>query len=748
MTRFADRCRRLMDARSGGVAVLHQAEGESHFRSVVLRRAEGDHAEEDAVFLASFLDRLRESDASMSWQGVAEDLLDGSLAKQLGWERVLVAGLRGHSGELLGALCLGDFSDTALQRSLPLLRGMIGPAAVSLENSRLFERIARSNRQWAQVFDSISDFIVVHDEQHRVVRTNQTMAEFLHSRPQELIGMHMRDLFARGLPVGMQPCPLCAHDGDIAEYQHPSLDRAYLLTTSKVAGAFREGEQTIHVLKDVTEIRQAERRYRELFDTVQEGVFFSTPEGRFVDVNDALVRMLGYHSREEMQALDLFQEFYADPGLRAEVMRLTERNLMQSKEVQLRRKNGAVIHALESAMAVRDASGRVVQYRGMILDITETKNFQQQLERQRDFNQQVLNNTQSMILVVDMAGQVTYANRRCYEAGHFEERELLGRRIGTLIAPADKGPWQRAFESVLMGDPVSNLEIQAARGDDSIGKFSVNLSPMRGEHDVVSNVVVVMTDITDLANIQAQLMHTEKMAAVGQLVSGVAHEVNNPLTAIMGFADLLLDTPGLPDSVRSDLEIIIQEAQRTKEIVQNLLSFARPRPPQRQEIDLNAVLQKTVALRSYDIASHGVEVVADLDPTVGAVIGDAHQLQQVFLNILNNAYDAVYETGRRGQIEISSRQKHGMVEVRFKDNGPGIVHAERIFDPFFTTKEIGKGTGLGLSICYGILRQHGGEITCHNNPGEAGATFVLRLPLRPEVKPVAERIGGESHGMK
>jgi two-component system NtrC family sensor kinase len=254
---------------------------------------------------------------------------------------------------------------------------------------------------------------------------------------------------------------------------------------------------------------------------------------------------------------------------------------------------------------------------------------------------------------------------------------------------------------------------------------------MRDEQGIVTSIVVVLTDITDSAVLRDKLVHAEKMAAVGQLVSGVAHEVNNPLTAILGFADLLMENPELPETARKDMRVILQEAQRTKQIVQNLLSFARQMPPQRSAVQLNAILRRTMQLRSYDFTSHGVDVVEHLDEELPYVMGDAHQLQQVFLNILNNAYDAVHEIGRPPRIEIMSTKAGDAVEVSFRDNGNGISHSDKIFDPFFTTKEVGKGTGLGLSICYGILKEHGGEILCHNNTDRPGATFVVRLPAAP-----------------
>src|SRR5437016_2034938 len=176
-----------------------------------------------------------------------------------------------------------------------------------------------------------------------------------------------------------------------------------------------------------------------------------------------------------------------------------------------------------------------------------------------------------------------------------------------LIAPARRSAMHDALSATLCGQQVDNLELPIIRADNRTGQFSVNLSPMRDELGHVSSIVVVMTDITDAAMLQAKLMHTEKMAAVGQLVSGVAHEVNNPLTAILGFADLLMENPEIPDTAKKDLRVILQEAQRTKQIVQNLLSFARQMPPQRRPVQLNSILTRTIQLRPYDFSSHGVE---------------------------------------------------------------------------------------------------------------------------------------------
>jgi two-component system NtrC family sensor kinase len=519
---------------------------------------------------------------------------------------------------------------------------------------------------------------------------------------------------------------------------HPVLERTYLVSTSRTQGEPHEGSHTIHVLKDITDRREAERRYRELFENIQEGLFFSTPEGRFVEVNDALVTMLGYSSREELLQVDIPTLLYLSGEQRSRFQEKVEKEgAVRNFEQAVRRKDGSILHTLENCFAVRDANGRVVQYRGAILDITGLKTFQAQLVRERDFNTKILNHTQSLILVADTAGLITYANRRCFEAGKYKESELVGHRLVEFVTPPRRAVLTEALQAVLQGQQVDNLELPLLGGDGKVSQFSVNLSPMRDEQKSVNSIVAVMTDITDAAMLQAKLMHTEKMAAVGQLVSGVAHEVNNPLTAILGFADLLVDHPDVPELAKKDLRVIVQEAQRTKLIVQNLLSFARQTPPQRRPVQLPSILRRTLQLRSYDFNNHGVEIIENLNDKLPEVVGDAHQLQQVFLNILNNAYDAVRSSSRKGSIEISTALSDGMVEVVFCDNGPGIANPDRIFDPFFTTKEVGKGTGLGLSICYGIVHEHGGEIACRNNEGRAGASFSVRLPVASQAAMVA-----------
>lgn len=738
LKKFTARAARLLNASGAAVALFRG-------KQIELLETHGELGTSDAQQqerLRAALAKAAAGCAEEVWTERAGELLGEDAPQSLKGRDVTVARLAGSDGELLGILCLARDTKELSGEDERLLRALASHASLTLENFRQFSQIERSKRQWVEDIDAISDYIVVHDRNWRIVRMNRSLASHVGAPPSALVGEAMSRLGAIADAPAELPCPFCRElSRSHEEYVQSSKERLYLVSTSRIRGVSEEDVRTIHVLKDITDRREAERRYRDLFDSIQEGLFFATPEGRFLDVNDAMVRMLGYASREELLQADVGDHLYLAPEHRTVFLRtLEERGVLRNYEEPLRRKDGNILYTLQNITAVRDAQGRIAQIRGLMLDVTEQRMFQAQLQRERDFNQKILNTTQSMILVLDTAGLISYANRRCFEAGYTEE-ELIGHRLVGWVRSSRRGDFEAALETTANGQQVDNLELPFRRSDGSTGHFSVSLSPMRDEQNTVNSIVVVMTDITDAAMLQAKLAHAEKMATIGHLVSGVAHEVNNPLAAILGFTDLLLENPEMPEGAKKELGIVLQEAQRTKDIVQDLLSFARQKPARREPVQVNAVLRQTLKLRSYDFASHGVDIVETLDDNLSAVMGDSQQLQQVFLNILNNAYDAVQETQRRGRIEIRTAQSAGAVEIAFTDNGSGISQPDRIFDPFFTTKGVGKGTGLGLSICYGIVRAHGGEIQCWNHRGGEGSTFVVRLPLAAEAVAAAASEG-------
>jgi two-component system NtrC family sensor kinase len=230
-----------------------------------------------------------------------------------------------------------------------------------------------------------------------------------------------------------------------------------------------------------------------------------------------------------------------------------------------------------------------------------------------------------------------------------------------------------------------------------------------------------------LRNTQEQLLQSEKMSAVGQLIAGVAHELNNPLTAILGYAQLLEAEP-IGERAQDFVRKLYLQTRRTHRIVQNLLSFSRQRKPIQSQVDLRRVLDDSLALREFDLKLNDIVVEIDHDPALPFIVGDAHQLEQVFLNILNNAVDSIMDLGDGGSLKIRLFSEDQRVCVQFRDTGTGLKEPGKIFDPFYTTKKIGKGSGLGLSICYGIIKEHGGDIVAFNHE-QGGAVLQLMLPV-------------------
>jgi two-component system NtrC family sensor kinase len=632
----------------------------------------------------------------------------------------------GESNGAAMAAWLGtaEASEELLQR-LTLLGISFGGL---LEHARLFEQVHSSRERWVRIIDAIPDSIVVHSSDGNIVRINRPLAARLGVHPSRLIGHPIHEVLGAKPEETSGLCLLCSDQPGGVEGPFELLaDGSFLVSTTKFSPDDGEDAHTIHVLVNIREKLEAERRYRDLFDSIQEGAFFCDPRGRMVDANHALVQMLGCAGREELLTRNLFEDLLPPEGRGSLLEELRNMDVLRNRETELRRQNGRPLEALLDVSAVRDTGGNLVQYRGLILDITDQKNSRAALRRERDFNWSILNHTQNIILVLDASGCIAYVNHRAAEIGYSVEA-LQGLPLARLIHTSHRPIFQEALRTVLESGAVRRLELPFLRREGNVTRFVVHLSSMREKSGDPDSAVVVMTDITEASLLQAKLAHAEKMAALGQLVSGVAHEVNNPLSGIVGFTDLLLENPELPDFARENLGIILQEAERTRLIVQNMLRFAREMPPQRELVQINAVLRQTLKLRSYGLANRNVEILERLAENLPVVVADPHQIEQVFLNILNNAFDAIEPCGRHGRIEVETLASAENVEIYIRDNGPGISNPDRIFEPFFTTKPVGKGTGLGLSICYGIIQAHDGEILCRNNANAEGCTFLIRLP--------------------
>ena len=326
-------------------------------------------------------------------------------------------------------------------------------------------------------------------------------------------------------------------------------------------------------------------------------------------------------------------------------------------------------------------------------------------------------------------GRLVFANARLGHMLGLAPEALLASSLEELLAHEER---QNGALPAVPREPGSepiHYRTHFQKSDGSALPVEVTLHWI--EYEDRPALAVLCRDISSQVRLETQLIQAEKLSAVGQLVSGVAHELNNPLTTIKGYVQLMRGER-LPPAMTEDLRRVEEAADRCRRIVRDLLTFARRYEPEFTDTDVNELLQRTAALRSYELRVRNIAVQWDLDPVLPTIEADPHRLQQVVLNLIFNAEQALLGAGERGVITIRSRTLPRAQGIRFEvaDNGPGIrpEHLDRIFDPFFTTKEVGTGTGLGLSISYGIVKEHGGRIWAESRPGE-GATFLIELPL-------------------
>jgi PAS domain S-box-containing protein len=497
----------------------------------------------------------------------------------------------------------------------------------------------------------------------------------------------------------------------------------------------REGQVTgiSGLAADVTAQRESEARFTELFDTLQEGVYFSTPEGRLLEVNPALVRMLGYETKEEVLAIGA-QDLYLDAAERKRhVAELGKLGVLREREITLKRKDGSPVRCLDSSTGVRDSSGRLVRFQGTLVDITQHLEIKKRLREEQEFVRRLIDSLPDAIVVLDTDGQYTYVSPRIRDLSGFEPEELIGKKLGERIYPDDLPAVEDVFHRLTAGESVSGqVEYRTLQKNGSWCTFRANASPLFDDKGKITGVVASARDVTESRRLEQQLYQTEKLVAMGQMIAGVAHELNNPLTAIIGISDLLCGA-AKDERTRHQTDLIHQQARRAAQIVQSLLAFSRPASAQRAPVKFDQVIRRSLQLHEHSLQQDQITVQFDPSPDLPYVDADANQLMQVFLNLLTNAEQAILEIRDHGQIRIHVEHSGSKVSATVEDDGPGIKPGilAGIFDPFFTTKRPGGGTGLGLTICLSIVKEHGGTIEVQTSP-LGGALFRVVLPAVEE----------------
>jgi PAS domain S-box-containing protein len=619
----------------------------------------------------------------------------------------------------------------------------------------LFQMISKSQQGFRDLIDSFDDILLSLSLDGEIRAVNRSFAE--------LIGLPFQEIIGKPLSHFVEDVSHTSPETIAREMTH-FLDRRQWNGVVQLRfknrntvqyfdcaahAMIRNGE--VHGLtvlaRDITSARRNEARFTELFETLQEGIYIVTPDDKILEVNPALVRMLGYASREELLGKRV-SDIFIDQSQRNSVTReVNHQPVPESIEITLRRKDGQSITCLNTASAVRDSGGRVVRYQGALADITERRSIEKRLYRQQEFARRLVDSFPDLIFVVDAQRNYTFVSPKVTEVIGFDASEITGLPFGDRVIPEERASLLGIFEDLLAGrQRFGSVEIGVRHKKGGLRRLRCHFSPLFDEAGKIEGVVISARDVTEVKRLEEQLIQAEKLAAMGQMLAGVAHELNNPLTAILGVSELLRDRPGVDENAKRQLDMAHRQARRAARIVQNLLEFSRPASPQKKPLDLNTIVDRTLQLHDHSLRRNNVEVDFRPLPGLPPIIGDANQLIQVFLNLITNAEQAIHEVRPAGRIKIRIAQSSGRILVTVQDDGSGIKAevASRLFDPFFTTKRPGGGTGLGLSICMSIIREHGGNIEGESLPA-GGAAFIVTLPIPPQQgsKPL---IAAESSG--
>jgi PAS domain S-box-containing protein len=618
-----------------------------------------------------------------------------------------------------------------LKKLLQDLQEHVGAAPSEEQLDQLSEMIARSQRSFKELIDSFEDAACAVSLDGTLRTVNKRVSELAGLPYTEIVGKKFFDFIeepSRGsVEAGLARFLEKRHWAGTIRVRFKNNARP-LYFDCVLNAIVKSGEVVgVSVLgRDVTGQHEKELRFTELFETLQEGAYFSTPEGRLLDANPALVSILGYATKEELLALDpgSLNVNPAEPPVLGRAP--DDRGGVRAREITLRKKDGNSAVFLESSRAVWDAAGNLIRYQGTLVDVTERRKLERQLLQQEEFRRRLLDSFPDLILVVDLQERYTFVSSRVRDLLGYQPEDLLGKKISEIQDHSSE--LAILYTDVASGTMVfGSAEYGARHRDGSWRTMRASASQLFDAEAKLGGVIVSVRDITTEKKLEQQIVQSERLAAMGAMIGGVAHELNNPLTSILGVSELLQDSQ-TTDAARKQIGILQQQARRAAEIVHNLTYFSRPPAPGKTPVNLGEVVERTLNLHAYSLRKNNITVDFLREPGLPYVQGDPHQLMQVFLNLILNAEQAIREARDRGTLRIRLGNTGESVWASFQDDGPGIPGdvLGSIFDPFYTTKRPGRGTGLGLSICKSVMKEHNGSIEAANAPG-GGAVFTVTL---------------------
>lgn len=611
-------------------------------------------------------------------------------------------------------------------------------------------RLTLQEQQYRLLFETNPSPMWVFDTVTlRILAVNQSaIAQYGYSRD-EFLKLNIKDLRPAGdvphliRPKAMSsPTAMSHYSG---QFRHTRKDGSPILVEIYSGPIVWEGVSACIVTAiDVTErkraeeaLRKAEEKYRSIFENAIEGIFQNTPEGRFLSVNPALARMLGFDSPEELisRREDIERQGYVDSALREKFKKTLEENgVIIGFEYEVYRKDGAKIWVSENARAVRDANGAVIYYEGTVQDITERKRAEQRLREQAD----IINRARDIVVIRNFADdRITFWNSGAERVYGWSASEAIGRPMGELIFGQSSNREALIEHLVSTGEFHGEIKHRTKDGREAIVDSRVTL--IRNDDGTPRAVLVIGSDVTEQKKLEMQLLRAQRLESIGTLASGVAHDLNNILTPILMCSQVLRSGASAKDT-ESSISLIEESARRGALILKQVLTFARGAEGERILIRPTHLIEEIVDIAKKTFPKL-IEISSRYPKDLWSIEGDPTQLHQVLLNFSVNARDAMAEGGAlvfaaenfnvdENYAAMTPDAKVGpYVVIGVSDTGTGMPRTmtDKIFDPFFTTKEIGKGTGLGLSTALGIVKSHGGFISVYSEVGK-GTTIKIFLP--------------------
>lgn len=629
------------------------------------------------------------------------------------------------------------------------------------ESKQMEQKIREATQQFEKMAEMGDDGIVVFDQAFKIFFANQMASELTGIPKEDLIGRNffsvigkedkefLEGTVTRGVGIGEKLCTemtILTPQGQVKDAE------VCIALVKSDAGEVK----TYAYIRDITarkkferDLRNSEEKLRTLFERVRHGLFISSKEGKFLDCNQALLEMLGYPTKEEFLNINIAQDLYLNPEDRKIFQKRIERDgYVKDMEVEFKKKNGEPITVLLTGHPIKNERGEVIGYQGINLDITDRKRIENELRETNEFFMNLIESSVDGIIAADMKGNIFVFNKGAEALTGYTAEEVIGKIHITKIYPEGVAKHiMKQLRSPEYGGVGKFIPTQLNVVNKFEEEIPIQLSAALiydGAGKEIASVGI-FTDLRARINMEKKLQEThlqlvssEKMASLGKLAAGIAHEINNPLGGILIYASLMAEDLPEDDTKRGDLARIVQEASRCKDIVKSLLEFARQTEPKMEPTDINRAITDGLFFLENQALFHNIKIIKNLDLFLPFIRGNASQLKQVLINIIVNAAEAMRGNGTLTITSYPSPDRRTIV-LEFKDTGEGIPeeNLSRIFDPFFTTKEVGKGTGLGLATSYGIVEDHGGRITVKSKVGE-GTTFTIELPTYPEKQPVQE----------